>query len=148
MRARSLQPGELWFYNGETLDPAKLNSRIKSVFSWDIGPKDELWVVQTDGTLLTELASGEVTESTLPEPGKHVCDQGGNEWLLGTSGVPYRRTESGWQALPIPASAWSSTGGPILIRDIFALRNQAILLAWRREQSPRGLPRQSSATAQ
>lgn len=112
---------ELFVYEGDKIEKAKVSPKLTAGHTWTVGGDDALYVVLTSKTLLVENTKGEITEEPLPAAGKlHVGPDGGALWLVsGRDRELYRRTTKGWEPVPLPPPPFgNSLRGPLTIDSI------------------------------
>lgn len=112
---------EMFVYDGEKIEKAKVTPKLTGAFTWTVGDGDALYVALASKTLVVESAKGELTEEPMPAAGKlHASAHGGALWLTSDRDRQlHRRTAKGWEAVPLPPPPFGNAlRGPVAVESI------------------------------
>lgn len=112
---------EMFVYDGEKIDKAKVTPKLIGAFTWTVGEGDALFVALASKTLVIENAKGELTEEAMPAAGKlHASPLGGALWLTSDRDRQlHRRTAKGWEVVPLPPPPFGNAlRGPVAVESI------------------------------
>jgi hypothetical protein len=133
----------LFVYEGTTLEPVKLTSKLASGFVWAVGADDTLYVALPGKTLLVETAGahGTVTEEPMPAFGRIEANAASRAlWLVSDHARQlHRRSRTGpgtagsWDPVLLPAPPFGNAlRGPVEIEALQLLGADDVFVNTRR----------------